>query len=441
MKKTKVDALVIGSGVGGLCAAARLVDKGLYVRVIEKLSYIGGRFSSRTIKGFNITTGAIMVPFGKGSTFQEAFDLLGASCNVRESKGGYRYRLSHGDLEVPPEGGGGLLSMMQFAMNDESAVLGLLNQFRKASAWMEPSDSISFKDWLAQHTNNAEVHNMMQGFCGAFVGVSADEVPAGEFFRFLKAMGRGSKYGIAVNGNIELMESLASSIRAKGSTVNTETACKDILVEKGRIKGAIVERDGVEETIEADLVISNLGPRMTVKLAGENNFEKSYMSLLNNNPHETPVFHISIRSKEPLDKFPGIFNFGNTKRLIFLECPTLTCPELAPEGGHLTTTFSIPESSSIELTHKKRKETIDEILREIKENFPSFENKREDLLICAHHGEWPSMRRWPGYPMPAKTPLENLYNVGDGCMPLGTVGVEACALSAKIVADDITASK
>ena len=64
MKRTKTDVLVIGSGVGGLCTAAQLVKKGLKVMVAEKLPYVGGRFSSREYKGYQISTGAIMVPYG-----------------------------------------------------------------------------------------------------------------------------------------------------------------------------------------------------------------------------------------------------------------------------------------------------------------------------------------------------------------------------------------
>ena len=62
MKKSKVAVLIIGAGVGGLSVGARLVEKGLQVRVIEKLSYLGGRFSTKNIKGFKISAGAIMVP-------------------------------------------------------------------------------------------------------------------------------------------------------------------------------------------------------------------------------------------------------------------------------------------------------------------------------------------------------------------------------------------
>jgi phytoene dehydrogenase-like protein len=433
MASRKVDALVIGSGVGGLCVAARLVAEGLEVSVVEKLPYLGGRFSTRNIKGFKITTGAIMVPFGDRSAFHETFRLMESPFNVREGTGGFRYRLRHGEYDPPAEGGG-LLGMLKFAMGDDAAAEGLFRHFRRALGWWEPSDTVSFEEWLSQYTGHPEVHNLLQGFCAAFIGTSLNEVPAGEYFRFLKAMGRNNRYGIAVNGNIEVMESLAESMVNRGSQVSTNAVCRGILVDKGRARGALVARDGVMEKVEADYVISNVGPNQTIHLAGKENFEKSYLALLREHPHATPVFHVSIRTPEPLDPYPGIINFGNTRRLIFLECPTLTCPELAPDGMHMTTTFSVPESSTPPI---KRKQTVQEILLDLEENFPTFNRKRDEVMVTAHHGEWPSMRRWPGYPMPTKTPIENLYNVGDGCMPPGTVGIEACALSAKAVARQI----
>ena len=434
MKKSKVDALIIGSGVGGMCAGARLTAKGMNVRVVERLSLIGGRFSTREIEGYKVTTGAIMVPFGKRSAFQETFDILNAPFSVRQATAGFRYRLAHGDFEATAKEGGGLLGTLQFASQDSALAERLFNLFKKALT-DEPPDTITFKDWLSQYTDNKGVHNLYQGFCAAFVGTSSHEVPAGEFFRFIKAMSMGNKYGIAVNGNIELMKSLENAIREKGSRLETLTCCKNIIIEKGRASGAIIERDGKEETVVADYIISNIGPGMTVKLSGENNFDKDYLERLNAHPHETPVYHTCVFSKEPLTDFPGIFNFGNTKRLIFMETPTLTCPELAPGGGHITTTFSVPENSHPPYNTRQIKK---DILKEIKDNFPAFNDKKDRVRIMFHHGEWPSMRRWPGYPMPVKTPVENLYCVGDGCMPSGTVGIEACAITAKIASEDIT---
>ena len=46
-RQTHADAIVIGAGMGGLCAAARLTAVGRKVIVLEKSSYLGGRCSHR----------------------------------------------------------------------------------------------------------------------------------------------------------------------------------------------------------------------------------------------------------------------------------------------------------------------------------------------------------------------------------------------------------
>ena len=171
-----------------------------------------------------------------------------------------------------------------------------------------------------------------------------------------------------------------------------------------------------------------------MELAGKENFEKSYLTLLYEHNFTVPIVYLAISSQESLHDRPGVLNFGNTRRLVFLETPTLTCPELAPEGKHLSITFSVPEYSTGPL---KLQDTINMALLDLQENFPSFEKDAEILHIGTHHKDWPTTHRWPGYPMPNRTSIENLWNVGDGCMPPGMIGVEACAHSAKKVAEEI----
>jgi len=187
MKKTRTDALVIGAGVGGLSVAARLVEKGMNVIVTEMLPFVGGRFSSREYEGFQVTTGTIMVPFGERSAFQEAFDLVNAPLNVRETKGAFRYRLSHGEFEVPREGGG-LLPLLEFAMHDNAQARNLLHQIHLAMTSKPLTGEISFRDWLSLYSDNIELQNLYQGFCGAFIGTSSNEVPAGSGALVLNAM-------------------------------------------------------------------------------------------------------------------------------------------------------------------------------------------------------------------------------------------------------------
>lgn len=46
---------------------------------------------------------------------------------------------------------------------------------------------------------------------------------------------------------------------------------------------------------------------------------------------------------------------------------------------------------------------------------------------------------WPGCELPQKTPIENLYNVGDGVKVSGWIGLEASAQTGRLVAEDIQA--
>jgi len=51
--------------------------------------------------------------------------------------------------------------------------------------------------------------------------------------------------------------------------------------------------------------------------------------------------------------------------------------------------------------------------------------------------ELPLYRTWPGYDLPQKTPIQNLYNVGDGVKPPGRVGLLACAEGARMVTNEL----
>ena len=45
MERTEADVAVIGSGVGGMCAAALLARAGYRTIVLESLAFLGGRYS------------------------------------------------------------------------------------------------------------------------------------------------------------------------------------------------------------------------------------------------------------------------------------------------------------------------------------------------------------------------------------------------------------
>jgi phytoene dehydrogenase-like protein len=297
----RFDAVVVGAGMGGLCAAARLTGAGLRVLVAEKSPYLGGRCGHRVRDDCVVTTVALMIPMGPNSAIRQAFDAVGAEMDMVDITGRLRYRLAHGDYDLPP-GGGGLYGMIEFAMQDEAAAQALFGHIRNALFLWTPLDTINTLEWFDQYTNNAAVKNLFQGYCAALMGTNLHEIPAGEFFRFLKYSSKGSRFGMARQGNGALMDALAAAIETRVSVVRRHAGCRRILLERGGVAGVELALDeGEHLTVHSELVISNLGPDRTVKLAGgEEYFEASYVRRLHQNASDAPIMHISFVLDRPL---------------------------------------------------------------------------------------------------------------------------------------------
>ncbi|GAB5413038.1 MAG: hypothetical protein Cons2KO_06410 [Congregibacter sp.] len=423
------DAIVVGGGMGGMCAAARLTGAGKRVLLIEKSLYLGGRCGHRVRQDCLVTTGALMIPMGPHSAIRQAFDAVNAEMDMVDITGRLRYRLKHGDYDLPP-GGGGLAGMIAFAMQDDEAADALFTRIRDALFKWTPLDTISTRDWFDQYTDNIEVKNLFQGYCAALMGTNLHEIPAGEFFRFLKYSSKGSRFGMARRGNGAIMDDLAGAIEQRGSVVRRQSGCRRIVIEDERVRGVIVPAEGGEESlIEAPVVVSNLGPDRTVALAGgEGVFERSYVERLKENAADAPIFHFSFVMDRPLiQDFDGCMVLGNTKNLIYLEIPSTIAAGMSPDGRYLHTAFGAPSDAS----NPDMDADYAKALEELELNFPGVTEEATFLVKAKHRAPAPGMHRWAGYGMPVNTPIEGLFNVGDGCAPPGTIGTESAAASAR----------
>ncbi len=326
--------------------------------------------------------------------------------------------------------------MIEFAMQDGAQAKTLFKHVQNALFQWTPLDTISMRDWFDQYTDNAEVKNLFQGYCAALMGINLHEVPAGEFFRFLKYSSKGSRFGMATHGNGALMDTLAAAMQSRGSELRCQTGCKRIVVEQGKVVGIEVNSsNGDDEIIATDLVLSNTGPDRTVELAGgESLFERSYVKRLHTNAADAPIMHVSFVMDKPLiEGFEGCMVFGNNKNLIYLEIPSEISPNMSPAGKYLHTAYGAPADAA----NSNLAEELKITMQELEQNFPGMTEQATFLVKAKHRGAAPGMHRWAGYGMPVNTPINGLFNVGDGCAPAGTIGTESVAASASAAVEMI----
>ncbi len=434
---SQFDAIIVGSGLGGLCAAAHLVAADKRVVLVEKSPHLGGRCSHRVREDCLVTTGALMIPMGPQSAIRQAFDALGVDMDMVNLTGKMRYRLAHGDYDISAKGGG-LLGMINFAMQNAEQAKQLHQQIIDAlMVWM-PLSSITILEWFDQHTDNQPVKDLFQGYCAALMGVNMHEIPANEFFSFLKYHSKGSQFGMARLGNGHLLGELANAITARGSVIRMQSPCRKILIQNNTISGIeIGNSSGEAEVLNAPIVISNAGPRRTFELAGGSDvFEASYVAQLKQGDVEAPIMHASFTLDKPImENFDGCMVFGNTTNLIYLEIPSAISPNMSPDGVFLHTAYGAPADAA----NPNLSAEFKNMLQELESNFPGILDRAKFLVKAKHRGDSPGMHRWVGRGMPVNTSIRGLYNVGDGAASVGMIGTESAAASAREAASMILA--
>jgi len=426
VKQEKYDVVVIGSGMGGLCAAALLAHQGYRTLVVEKLPLIGGRASSMEYKGFMLSTGSFYVE--TGGIVEAIFREVGADFEVHPFPVRLCFRIGGEDYELPEKGGLRRLISL-FADNVETEKI--MAAIRRAFTWKEPSSSLSVRDWLLQYTHNEQVLAIFKGLV-TFQCVNFHEMPANEFIRQLK-LAQGATAGVPPKGFSTLMKQLVKAIEADHGEVWTRCRAKRILVEDEVVRGVAVEKDGSELEILAKVVISDVGPQETATLAGSENFERGYLKELREKVLPVSFIGLAIASDRPLIDYPGVLVLTEARRAVSMVCSSLTCPELAPPGKHLLMAYSAPGSSF--LLQRPEKE-IELVIQDLRDNLPRFDREAEVFHTSYWQRDWPIYRALPGL-LPQKTSIENLYNVGDGVAPLVSLGLPGCAESARIVVEEV----
>jgi len=428
MEEVQADAVVIGAGAGGLCAAARLVHQGFRPILVEARDKVGGRATTNIIDGFVVNEGAIALEVG--GVFEETFGLVGARLDLRFPEPASAFYLDHKVVDVGKGGWGILLGQMT------KQAARILEKFAEARTGALPDGRQSTAEWLSTYTKNENVHAIFRNLCAAIFACNADELPARAFLTYFVSKGAFKRFGFCPQGTIGVWQALADAV-AKQGEVWMSSPVQTIGIDNGAVTGVTVTRGRETIRIATNCVVSNAGPKGTLALAGADAFSSDYVQRVQDlRPAANIVYNFA--SREPLFNAPGIVTFGKTRRLCNMANMTAACPELAPPGWHLYVAYAVPKPALGDFDSEAEKELG---LEDLREQFPGFDAKTKMLSIRVMRDDWPAQRACAGYDLPRETGVRGLWQVGDAVKDYGNGGTQACAETAKLVVDAIVAER
>ncbi len=427
--KPEYDAIVVGSGVGGCCAAALLAHRGKRVLLAEKRSYLGGRFSTVNRNGYLCATGGLAVPVGRN--LEEVCQQVGVPSGVKPSTrvatwlDGKLYDHKHGvtrriirDVADTPDEAERVLSALSSAMGETP-----------------PSVGISFRDWLNQFTRNHRIHGMFQSTISSLLTVNSHELPAAEYFKVIKVISPLT-FGFIEGGSLALWERIGELVKQAGGDVLVGAATEHILVSGKRVVGVQLRHRQVSHQVRAPIVVSNLGPTATASMLPLETIDHSYSVQLDR-IRPTAIIWLHFASDELLMDYSAI-GVGCSRRVNMIDVPSLEAGGVAPPGKHLYTVGAAPVDA---VNPEDIKGEFEAVMADLRDIFPGFDERCEVLTKTCYRGKWPGFRTVPGSRPSHRTPIENLYNVGDGVCPPGYEGSMGAAKSAQLVCEDILAQE
>ena len=457
----KVDAIVVGAGLGGLLSAAQLVQRGMRVVVLERLPHSGGRFTAKNFHGVQVSTGAVhMVPFGSSGVLSQMLQRLHVPHRLFDADvfGSFHvYGRQYHSRGLP-----GILQFLGPRQFWWFLRLGYLMFFRPLP---EQERSLSFDRWLERHIDvqrNPQLVAFFQSISRFALSLELSQVSTAEVVHTTKNMLRFGAPGIVQGGCAELTNQLTQMVRAQGGTICLAHDVLQIIQEDGQVVGVRVrdKERNVERVLCASLIVSDIGPRATDALLHNRRITQTEVLKSRQHDSETPDpwskreehevssntpdapgiqeavgLKVHILSDVSLIPHKGIMYCLDTQRIAGVVQPTNSDPDLAPEGKHLLISHQVIQSNKLDEERALALADLRMLFGEL------FEKHCHILTMGTYRGEWPVNRIVQGEDVPPQTAVKGLYMVGDAVKPSGYLMVEGVAQSVNTFLDAFDATE
>jgi phytoene dehydrogenase-like protein len=227
------DVIVIGSGYGGMSAAALISRQSKKVLVLEASALIGGRSAAfEDEDGYTWEYGAHSHRLAHKGIASQVFKRLDEEIEFTKESSGSKL-IYKGRLWERPDGPMGFITTPMLSIRARLVLLAFLIKIKKASPneWYDQTLLNFYRTWFS----NREVEDFLSFFGMTIMCPDSTKVSAGEVIEFLqRVLKAGVGVGEPVHGSGQLFRKLRKHIKGEIRTNEKVTA---LIIENGRVKG------------------------------------------------------------------------------------------------------------------------------------------------------------------------------------------------------------
>lgn len=407
----KYDIIIIGAGLGGLTAAAKLAKEGKKVLLLEQHDRVGGCATTFRRKDYTLEVGLhemdgpsakdLKVKIFRDLGIQERFTLL----QLPEF---YRFVNDRVDFVMPHQADEAILRLVERFPAEEAGIriyFDYLLNYRKYAAEMASQSEKSLGDFLDEHIHNDDLKLVLLGNLGYF----HDDPYSISLAYYLIAQGSyfGGSASFVKGGSQVLCNALMSVVLDMGGEVKLNTLVTKILIEHDKAIGVDYQFKSTNYTDFATEIIVNASvPRLANELLPETHAKalkeaildvkigaslltvyfgfKTPLKELGNIFYSTFVFHSSIKTmKDVVKNNHADFDVRGFTLVDYSQIDA----QLSPEGKSVGAVCCIDYAADWEgldpTSYRQRKsEVASQIIRRCEEIIPGFSQAVEYVEVA-----------------------------------------------------------